>query len=234
MNAALEAMRGGLVVSVQAPPRSPLAAPVHMAAVARAAEAGGAAAIRAESEADVAAIKQAVALPLIGLVKRRSPGSDVYITPSLDDARAAAAAGADLVAVDATARRRQDGSTGAEFVRAVTADLGPCVLADVDCAEAGIAAAEAGAVAVATTLAGYTHAGPEPGDPDVDLVRRLAGELDRPVFAEGRYSLPEQVREALSAGAFAVVVGTAITDTIMLTRRFADAVRSSLIHGSPR
>ena len=41
-------MRGGLVVSVQAAPGSPLAAPEHLAAIARAVEAGGAVGIRTE------------------------------------------------------------------------------------------------------------------------------------------------------------------------------------------
>jgi N-acylglucosamine-6-phosphate 2-epimerase len=51
----------------------------------------------------------------------------------------------------------------------------------------------------------------------------LAQELDVPVFAEGRYSTPEEVWAAYGAGAFAVVVGTAITDPEELTRRFATA-----------
>jgi N-acylglucosamine-6-phosphate 2-epimerase len=81
VNDALGPLEGGLVVSVQAPEDSPLGATAHMVAIARAAEAGGAAAIRAEGAADVAAIEAAVALPVIGLKKRRVAGSDVYITP---------------------------------------------------------------------------------------------------------------------------------------------------------
>ena len=49
----------------------------------------------------------------------------------------------------------------------------------------------------------------------------LAAELDCPVFAEGRISTPEQARAAFEAGAYAVVVGTAITDPVALTRSFA-------------
>jgi len=228
-----EDLRGGLVVSVQAPGGSPLAAPSHLAAMARAAASGGAAGIRA---VEVAAVKEAVALPVIGLRKRRVQGSDVYITPSLEDARAVAAAGADIVAVDATLRPRPDGVS----LAALVSELPVPVLADVDCLEAGVAAREAGAAAVATTLAGYTGAGapgastPEAADPssaaaspgpDLDLVRALAAELDCPVFAEGRIATPEQARAAFDAGAFAVVVGTAITDPVALTRDFAAAAR---------
>jgi N-acylglucosamine-6-phosphate 2-epimerase len=256
----LERMRGGLVVSVQAAPRSPLAAPEHLAAIARAVEAGGAVGIRTEGVAAVAAIADAVSVPVIGLVKRSVPGSDVYITPELEDAVAVAEAGADLVAVDATERLRPDGRTGADFVAAAVAELPERVLADVDTASAGRAAADAGATAVATSLSGYTGrsekratadaattesaaaptgfvaaptgfvaaptgsaAEPAAGGPDVDLVAELSRGLHVPVLAEGRYATATDVDAAFAAGAFAVVVGTAITDPTALTRRLAAA-----------
>jgi N-acylglucosamine-6-phosphate 2-epimerase len=227
----LEALRGGLVVSVQAPPGTPLDAPAHIAAMARAASLGGAAGIRA---VDVVAVKEAVTLPVIGLRKRRLEGSEVYITPTLEDARAVAAAGADIVATDATLRPQPDGVS----LAAVVSELPVPVLADVDSLEAGLAAREAGAAAIATTLAGYTGAGasrrdfadpgaggPASAGPDLELVAALAAELDCPVFAEGRIATPQQARAAFDAGAFAVVVGTAITDPVALTRSFAATTR---------
>lgn len=233
MSDALSALEGGLVVSVQAPEGSPLGETLHMVAIARAAEAGGAVGIRAESGADVAAIKAAVALPLIGLRKRQVPGSPVYITPQLEDGHELAAAGADVIAVDATERPRPDGLGAGEFIASLTRELRVPLLADVDSFEAGVAARRAGAAAVATTLAGYTGDGAvPPNGPDLELVERLAGELDCPVLAEGRYGSPEAVRAALDAGAFAVVVGAAITDPLTLTRRFAAATRRS--GGAPR
>ena len=223
MTAALERMRGGLVVSVQAAPGSPLATPEHLAAIARAVEAGGAAGIRTEGVDAVRAIREAVGVPVIGLVKRRVLGSEVYITPGLEDALAVAEAGAELVAVDATERPRPDGTSGSEFVAAAAAELPAMILADVDRSSAGSAAAAAGAVAVATTLSGYTDTSGEADAglpvPDIALVEDLAGALDVPVLAEGRYGSAEEVRAAFEAGAFAVVVGTAITDPAELTRR---------------
>jgi N-acylglucosamine-6-phosphate 2-epimerase len=234
MSDPLEQLRGGVVVSVQAAPGTPLAAPGHIAALARAAWLGGAAGIRA---VEVAAVKEAVELPVIGLAKREVEGSEVYITPTLDDARAVAAAGADVVAVDATLRPRPDGASLASLV----SELHLPVLADVDSLEAAVAAREAGAAAVATTLAGYTGAARAPGaavadpaltepasaGPDLELVEALAAELDCPVFAEGRIATPDQARAAFDAGAFAVVVGTAITDPVALTRGFAAAAPRS-------
>ena len=222
MTDALERVRGGLVVSVQAVAGSPLAAPEHLAAIARAAELGGAVGIRTEGLAAVTAIREAVDVPVIGLVKRRVSGSEVYITPELRDGLAVAEAGGDLVAVDATERARPDGSSGAEFVAALAAELPGRIVADVDRLSAGAAAARAGAAAVATTLSGYTSATSSTA-PDIPLVAQLAQEVSVPVLAEGRYASPESVSEAFAAGAFAVVVGTAITDPGALTRRLAAA-----------
>jgi N-acylglucosamine-6-phosphate 2-epimerase len=215
----LPELRGGLVVSVQAPGGSPLRETSHLVAMARAAEAGGAAGVRVDGAGCVAAIREAVALPIIGLRKRRVEGSDVYITPEFEDALELAAAGADLVAIDGTLRSRPGGLPLAELVR----QLSRPVLADVDSLEAGVFAREAGAAAVATTLAGYTGAGPVPTEPDLALLRRLSETLDCPVLAEGRYGSPADVRSAFEAGAFAVVVGAAITDPLELTRRFVAA-----------
>jgi N-acylglucosamine-6-phosphate 2-epimerase len=216
-------MRGGLVVSTQAPPGSPMRAPEHMAAMARAAAAGGARAIRAEGAADVRAVKGAVALPVIGLRKREVAGSPVYITPELRDAGEMAAAGADVIAFDATLRLRPSAVPAGAFIQRLLQEVALPLLADVDDFDSGVAAREAGAHAVATTLAGYTGGGPAAPAPDVELVRRLAAELDCPVLAEGRYATPEAVRAAFAAGAHAVVVGTAITDPVALTRRFVEA-----------
>jgi N-acylglucosamine-6-phosphate 2-epimerase len=218
---ALEQIRGGLVVSVQAAPGSPLAAPEHLAAIARAVEAGGAVGIRAEGVASIRAIREAVKVPVIGLIKRRVAGSDVYITPELEDALAVAEAGAELVAVDATERRRPDRTLGAEFVTRAAAELPGRIVADVDAADAARAAAEAGAAAVATTLSGYTAPGEAPEGPDTALVVQLCQEIEVPVIAEGRYGTAEEVWAAYGAGAHAVVVGTAITDPEALTRRLA-------------
>lgn len=222
MTGALERMRRGLVVSVQAASGSPLAAPEHLVALARAVEAGGAVGIRTEGVEAIRAIRAAVAVPVIGLVKRQTPGTDVYITPDIADALAAAEAGADLVAVDATERPRADGTSGPDFVAAAVAELPGRIVADVDTASAGQAAAEAGAAAVATTLSGYTGTDTQEG-PDLALVVQLSQEIDVPLFAEGRYSTAEEVWAAFGAGAFAVVVGTAITDPEELTRRFRTA-----------
>ena len=214
----LAAVRGRLIVSVQAQPHEPLHGAAHMAVMARAAVEGGAAAIRCESPADVAAIRAAVDVPLIGLWKRGDVG--VYITPGLDHVAAIAAAGADVVAIDATDRPRP--VPVADLV-AHAHGLGKAVLADVSTLAEGIAAAAAGADAVAPTLAGYTG-GPVPTGPDWALLEALLREVRVPVLMEGRIWTPAEARRALALGAWAVVVGSAITRPQLITRKFADAL----------
>ena len=213
--------RGTLVVSCQAAPGNPFFSPELMALMARAAEAGGAGAIRANGAADVAAIRAVTGLPIIGLNKLGDPGG-VFITPTFESAIEIVEAGADLIALDGTLRPRPSGRLGQQISR-IHDELGVPVLADVDCFEAGVAARAEGADLVATTLSGYTNSD-SPSGPDVELVRRLAAELDCPVVAEGRISTPEDVRAVSDAGAYAVVVGTAITNPMEITARLVTAI----------
>lgn len=220
----LRACAGGLVVSCQATAGDPLHGPDFMAAMARSAVLGGARAVRINGPQDVAAVRAAVAVPVIGLWKDGDTG--VYITPTLRHALTVAEAGADVVALDATARPRPDGSDLAATIDALH-EAGVTVMADVSTLAEGLAAASAGADLVATTLSGYTpHSRHRPG-PDLDLVARLAASGAAPVVAEGRYGTPQQAAEALSLGAVAVVVGGAITRPADITARFAEAVHAA-------
>lgn len=51
--------------------------------------------------------------------------------------------------------------------------------------------------------------------------------VDLPLIVEGRVHTPEQAVAAMRAGAFAVVVGTAITHPTTITSWFADAVEGA-------
>jgi len=58
-----------------------------------------------------------------------------------------------------------------------------------------------------------------------EMVENLARELHVPLIVEGYVSQPEEVRRALDLGAFAVVVGSAITRPESITARFVEASR---------
>jgi N-acylglucosamine-6-phosphate 2-epimerase len=193
-----------------------------MALMARAAELGGAGAIRANGPSHVAAIRAVTALPIIGIHKLGDPAG-VFITPTFESAADVVAAGADLIALDATLRPRPDGQPLRRQIERIHDELGIPILADVDTLDAGLAARDAGADYVATTLSGYTGGG-TPAGPDVDLVRRLVTAVDCPVVAEGRIRTPEDVRAVRDAGAHAVVVGSAITNPTDITAHLASAL----------
>lgn len=218
----IERLRGGLIVSCQALADEPLHGAHIMARMAVAARAGGAVGIRANSPADITAIKGAVDLPLIGLFKDGDTG--VYITPLLRHAVEVAQAGADIIALDATHRPRPDGSTAADVIAAIQRETGRLVLADVSTLEEGLAAEAAGADLVAPTLSGYTPYSPQLDGPDFDLIAALAGRLRVPLIAEGRIRTPEEARTALKLGALAVVVGSAITRPQWITAQFVEGL----------
>ncbi|GAA4962317.1 N-acetylmannosamine-6-phosphate 2-epimerase [Yinghuangia aomiensis] len=226
MHPLLERLRGGLIVSVQVHrPDDPLRNPDAMARMAGAAVAGGAAAIRCGGIGgpdDVRAISAAVDVPVIGLWKDGREG--VYITPTARHVHEVADAGAHIIAIDGTRRPRPDGRSLADSIAAAH-DRGLVAMADVGTRGDALAAVAAGADVVATTLSGYTPDSPRSdGGPDLDLVRLLASELPVPVVAEGRYHRPDHAAAAIAAGAYAVVVGTAITSPGWLTGQFRNAL----------
>jgi N-acylglucosamine-6-phosphate 2-epimerase len=218
-------IKGGLIVSCQAPENTPLGKPVVLAALAEAAVRGGAAGIRANLPQNIRAIRELVQVPIIGIYKHTLPNYPVYITPTLEHARAVVEAGADIVAIDATDRDRPEPLH--ELIRRIHEELGVPVMADISTLEEGIAAEEMGADLVATTMSGYTpytqHR--RTMGADIALVAQLAQKVTVPVICEGRISSPEEARLALEAGAWAVVVGTAITAIDQVTARFVERMR---------
>ena len=219
-------IKRGLIVSCQAEEGSPFCAPEFIVAFAKAAELGGAVGLRLCGVENVRAVRQVTTLPLIGITKHRYPSGDVLITESEADAKSLVAAGADVVALDVTGRSRPSGESSLVLLARLARSLPIAWMADIATLTEGLAAAEAGATYVGTTLSGYT---PETRDrqgeqPDLGLVSALARVLPGRVIAEGRFWSPEQARMALDLGALAVVVGTAITRPIDITKRFVRAL----------
>lgn len=220
MNELIKKMENGLVVSCQALPGNPLRDPSHMAAMALAAELGGAVAIRANGVEDISAIKERVSIPIIGINKTERSLDTPFITPDFEHAEEIARLGVEIIALDATDRPRPNGITIKELIRRIKDELGVLVMADIATFEEGVAAAEYGADIVATTLSGYTTYSPLTKGPDLELIRRLRSTIDRPIIAEGRFTSPEDIKMGIEAGAHAVVIGKAITNVQFNTDRF--------------
>ncbi len=215
----------GLVVSCQALEDEPLHSDFIMSKLALAAEAGGAVGIRANSHKDILAIKKEVSLPVIGIVKREYAHSEVFITPTLREVAEVHEAGADIVAFDATLRARPDGHTLGEFVQEVKAAYPQLLLmADVSTYEEGLAAAALEVDVVATTLCGYTPQTRGQNLPALDVLEKLVRGLSLPVIAEGGIWTTEDLNAAFERGAYACVMGTAITRVREITRRLVSSI----------
>ncbi|MCJ8012897.1 N-acetylmannosamine-6-phosphate 2-epimerase [Paenibacillus sp. KQZ6P-2] len=220
-------VQGGLIVSCQALEDEPLHGGDTMAKMALAAEQGGAIGIRANSIHDIAAIKQATRLPIIGIIKRDYDDSRVYITPTLREVRELMEVGVDVIALDATRNRRPHSERLEELV-AYMKTHGQKVMADISTLEEALYAESIGVDCISTTLSGYTPYSPQQKEPDYELLQEAVRRIRIPVIGEGRINTPEQAAFCLKLGAHAVVVGSAITRPKLITERFALAVREAL------
>lgn len=215
----------GLIVSCQARRGEPLFSSDIMARMAECAMIGGAIGIRANTPPDIKAIKGRIPLPVIGIYKIVSKETKVYITPTFQSALEIAEAGADAIALDATNRPRPNGEILEEIINRIHEELDLPVMADCSTLEEGIASVHFGADAVATTLSGYTSHSPQTGEPDWQLLSELIEKVEVPVIAEGRFNTPQDAAKAMKMGAYAVVVGTAITRPQDVTSWFKQAMK---------
>jgi N-acylglucosamine-6-phosphate 2-epimerase len=222
-----EQLRGGLIVSVQAPEGSPMRDPEVIAAMAQASLNNGAAGVRLESPEHIAAVRRRCPEALIvGLWKRTYPESSVYITPGWDEIQAVWSAGADVVALDATERPRPNGETLADLIGRARGELGAVLMADVASVAQGLQAAEWGCDWVGTTLFGYTESTRTLRPPAWELLQPLRQNLPGAVtlICEGGIASAQDARRALESGADAVVVGTAITGVDLQVAAYRSAM----------
>ncbi|TAE57491.1 MAG: N-acetylmannosamine-6-phosphate 2-epimerase [Nostocales cyanobacterium] len=220
----LDTLEKGLIVSCQAPVDSPLHDPDIIAAMAKAAVNNGAVGVRIDTPSHIQAVRKQVTQPIIGLWKQIITGSEVYITPQFHHAVAVAQAGADIIAIDATTRKRPGDEKIIDIINRIHQELNKPVMADVDTFEAAKLAIEAGADIVGTTLFGYTQETKSLTPPGWELLTEIVEELNTFVICEGGISSPDAAKKALNLGANAVVVGTAITGIDLQVKAYQSAI----------
>ncbi|ADF63643.1 N-acetylmannosamine-6-phosphate 2-epimerase [Enterobacter cloacae] len=227
MKTVLDTLKGRLVVSCQALENEPLHSPFIMSRMALAARQGGAAAIRANSVVDIEAIKEQVTLPVIGIIKREYPDSEVFITATMKEVDELMTVSPAIIALDATDRARPGGESLAMLVTRIRTRY-PSVLlmADIATVDEAVTAQALGFDCVGTTLYGYTaqtvgHALP---DDDCQFLKAVLAAVTVPVVAEGNVDTPERAARCLALGAHMVVVGGAITRPQQITERFMAAI----------
>jgi N-acylglucosamine-6-phosphate 2-epimerase len=219
-----QSFRNSIVVSCIPESGDPTYNSEFIAIMAYAARAGGARAIRLNGPEDISAVKAKIDLPIIGYFKANYPGFSVSITPTISHAEMVAAAGADIIELDASQLPHPEGMLVEELIRQVKRRTGKPVIADVSTPMEGILAANMGADAVMTALAGYTNFSMAELGPDFNLIASLSKRLHIPLLAHGRIQTPELARKVLELGAFAVVVGSAITRPQLITERFVQEI----------
>lgn len=218
-------VRGGLIVSCQALENEPLHSSFIMSRMAVAAELSGAVGIRANTVSDITEIRKAVHLPMIGIIKRVYDDSDVYITPTMAEVDALMETGVEIIAMDATDRLHTGGKSLDEiFSRVRRKYPDQLFMADCSCYEEALHAAEIGFDCVGTTMAGYTPYTKGTLLPDLTFIEKISKAVEVPVIAEGGIHYPQQLRQALDAGAFCAVVGGAITRPQEITKRFVEVL----------
>lgn len=225
MNDILNRIKGTVVVSVQAMPNEPLYLEQCMIGMMKSVVNGGAGALRLAGARDVKNAKKLFNLPIIGLTKPNIIPKNykelVYITPNIKDVIELVEAGADVIATDATQRKRPNNEKLQDLIKYIHINK-RLAMADISTLEEGLNAKDLGADIISTTLAGYTleSANSPANEPDFELLKQLVEQTQLPLVLEGRIWEPEQVNKAFELGAHCVVIGSAITRPQLITKRF--------------
>ncbi len=227
-NEIISKLKQGLIVSCQAEGDSPFNSPEGVTMFAKAVIAGGAVGIRSEGIEKTKMILSAVDVPVIGLIKSAFDDGSVRITGSFSEVDDLSFIGCPIIAVDGTFRKRE-GLTGPEFIRRIKSEFDSLIMADIAKEEEAIECEQAGADLISTTLNGYT---PETIkdkilSPNFELVKSLVNKIKKPLIAEGRINSPEAAKKIIELGAYAVVVGTAITRPHIITSWYVDSIKKT-------
>ena len=215
----LNQIKGKLIVSCQALPEEPLHSSFIMGRMALAAKQGGASGIRAQGVEDVLEIMQVVDLPVIGIIKRNYDDSSIYITPTKKEVNELLQTKCQMIAIDATDRKRPNDETILELLDLIHQG-GRLAMADISTYEEAVNAEKLGFDVISTTLCGYTSYSTNYEGPNLELIGQLVQDLHIPVIAEGKINNPEDLKAVLNAGAFSAVVGGAITRPQLITKKF--------------
>ncbi len=220
----LEKVKGKLIVSCQALLDEPLHSSFIMGKMALAAKQGGAVAIRAQGSEDINEIKKVTNLPVIGIIKKNYDDSKIYITPTIKEVNELLTTDCEMIALDATNRKRPNGENIKDLVDVIHQN-GRLAMADISTLEEGIEAEKIGFDCISTTLSGYTPYSRQSDEVDFDLLVELLETVNIPIICEGKINTPDQLKKVFDLGAYSAVVGGAITRPQQITKRFTNILK---------
>lgn len=220
----LEKLRGKLIVSCQALDDEPLHSSFIMGKMALAAKIGGASGIRAQSVEDIKEIQKQVDLPIIGIIKKNYPDSEVYITPTKKEIEELINSKCEIIALDATNRKRPNDEKLIDLLKLIH-DNNTLAMADCSTIDECKNALDLGFDIISTTLFGYTSYSNNFDGPDFESIKKIVEFSNKPVIAEGKINTPEDLKKVFACGVFSAVVGSAITRPQLITQKFADVLK---------
>jgi len=230
MNDTVKKLEKKIIISCQASEGEPFHDINCLMAMVKSVLNGGASGLRLAGERDIKEAKKLCNVPIIGITKPEPLPENwkevVYITPAFEDAKKIRDAGADIIAVDGTSRPRPEENLAGLIYKIQTELLAP-VMVDVSTLEEGLMCKLLGADIISTTLSGYTLQTLDKNneEPDFELLKNLVEITACPVILEGRVWTPEHVKKAFDLGAYAVVIGSAVTRPHLITERFIKAAK---------
>lgn len=223
----LSILKKKLIVSCQALEDEPLHSSFIMGRMALAAKEGGASGIRANTVEDIIEIKKTVNLPVIGIIKKDYPDSNVFITPTMKEIDLLAESDVDIIALDATLRERPGKLGINDFFSEIRKKYpDQLFMADIATLEEAKNAEKIGFDFVGTTLHGYTEntKNKNIADNDFEFLKDILKEIKTPVIAEGKIDTPEKAKRVLELGVYCVVVGGSITRPQLITKTYSDKI----------
>jgi len=212
--------RNDVIVSAQAVAGSVLQDSDALVRIGMDAIAGGASALRLAGANTVELARSKTKLPIIGLIKTQRDEFHPRITVISKEIEKLKSAGADIVAIDSTNRDRPE---PIEKLYKTAKDLHLEIFADIATLEEGKKAMDLGATYIATTMAGYTADREITEGPDFELLEEIVA-LGSKAVIEGRVSTSDHLKKAMNLGAYAIVIGRAVTSPQIILKSLLQRV----------
>jgi len=232
MSEILDKIRKKIIISCQASSGEPIYEENCLLSIVKSVINGGASGLRLAGVKDIEETRKFSDIPIIGITKPDPLPENwkeiIYITPTFEDAKKIAKAGADIIAIDGTSRKRSKENL-AELIERIKKELGKLVMADCATLAEGLMCNILGADIISTTLSGYTKETIENdnGEPDFKLLENLVKIVKSPIIMEGRIWTVEHAQRAFEIGAHSIVIGSAVTRPQLITKRFVDLAQNS-------